>query len=83
MKISEMLAITKVAGLQPERAWVHSGLGSKEKAIWRMVDTQERSVLYPVCATDPKPLYKPVTTWYATKISALRAAMCVLENRDG
>lgn len=84
MKISEMEAILKVVGWLPERACQHDfdGKVNKINAIWRVVDSNKHSVLRSLLIPN-KAFYAPITPWYKTKISALRAAMYKLENQDG
>lgn len=82
MKVSEMQNVLRIAGLLPEKTyrWGDETGKHPRKAIWRVVDSSSvdrgvRSLLQP-----DNTHYRPVTTWYNTKISALRAAMRILEN---
>lgn len=82
MKVSEMQNVLRVAGLLPEKAFSYrmDGGVEKSKPIWRVVDSNQYDGRFPHFKDDKQPPYKPITTWYCTKISALRAAMYVLEN---
>ena len=84
MKASEMEAVLKVAGWLPERACQHdfNGNVNKKNAIWRVVDSNKLSILRSTLIPN-EVFYEPITPWYKTKISALRAAMYKLENQDG
>lgn len=81
MKVSEMQNVLRVAGLLPEKGFSYrmDGGVEKSKPIWRVVDSNRRSILRSILNPE-EVFYAPVTTWYCTKISALRAAMYVLEN---
>ena len=79
MKISEMTPVIQVRGWQLERHMTHNNTGEPFAYIWRVVDGETRDERYPdFVGRYPKPL----TQWYRTKISALRAAMYLLEEQQ-
>ena len=84
MKVSEMQIVLKIAGLLPEKTyrWGDETGKHPRKAIWRVVDSTQHDPRMPRFDINDPMLYRPITTWYSTKISALRAAMRILENQN-